>query len=124
MSGSLAEGQGWEADEPGFTVGDIFSNALNGALDNTNAVASPEDVAMALSFTHPSFGAGQTFLWEIMISEDGDRIAPGAFAISHSDVDTSTVVTYSGAAIVPEPSTGLLISLGLVGLTATHRRER
>jgi hypothetical protein len=125
-SGALVDGQGWEADEPDYLFGNIFANAQNGSPDNSNIFPPDDDVAMSLSFARHTLYAGQTLVWEIMLSEDGDTIAPGAFAFTHADMSTDTLITYSGSgpALVPEPNTGLLVALGLVGLTAANRRER
>lgn len=124
-TGALAAGQDYEVDEPGFTFGDIFSNAQAGALDGTNAVpaASPDDVSMALSFAIGLLNPGQTARFEILLSEDGDAL--GGFAIRQRDVDprSSTVITVSGAAsIVPEPGTVVLLGAGLAIVAARRNR--
>ncbi len=124
-TGALASGQSYEIDEPGFVFGDIFSNAQAGALDGTNGVpaASPDDVAMALSFAIGLLNPGQTARFEILLSEDGDTL--GGFAIHQHDVDvrSSTIITYSGAAsVVPEPGTVLLLGAGLALVAARRNR--
>ena len=128
-SGTLATGQDFEVDEPGWVSGDIFSNALDGALDGTNALppGSPDDVsvAQALSFGTAPLQVGGVVAFEIMISEDADAI--GSFRITQSDTDpsSSTTITYSGLAI-PEPGTASLIGLGLAALATgrSHTRRR
>lgn len=125
--GVLAAGQGFEIDEPGFTFGDIYSNALAGALDGTNAVpfSAPEDVSMALSFLLGTLAPGQIARFELMISEDGDAL--GGFRLRQRDIelDSSTEITFSGAAsVVPEPGTALLLGFGLSLLSGSARSRR
>ena len=123
--GFLASGQNFEVDEPGFSFGDIFDNALAGALDGTNAVdeTAPEDVSMALQLSIAQLGLDETFVVRVMLSEDGDRL--GTFAIAHGDSDpqSTTVITYSAApdvrgaptSPIPEPNGALaLLAAGVV----------
>jgi hypothetical protein len=129
--GTLAVGQDWEIDEPGYAFGDIYDNALAGSLDNSNGVpqASPDDVALALGLTTGPLAPGAIARFTFLISEDGSAI--GTFFLRHRDPDPAsadTVITFSGtSAIVPEPTSGLLLSMGLWGLgvgcrwTARHR---
>jgi hypothetical protein len=126
LQGATTVDRSFEVDEPGFAFGDIVSNLELGTLDGANAIplASPDDVSMALSFGFPSLGAGQIAVIEILISEDGDLLGP--FAISHRDLDPSstTVITYSGSAsVIPEPTTALLLGLGLGVLASSRARS-
>ncbi len=52
VNGAPAAGQSWEIDEPGYVLGDIFTNFSTGTLDDTNGVPSPlvDDVSMALGW--------------------------------------------------------------------------
>jgi hypothetical protein len=134
-SGSLAAGQSFEADEPGFLFGDILDNVLAGSLDGTNAVdaANPEDAAMALAFLLPDLADGDIALIRVMISEDGDRL--GSFALQQADVDprSSDVITYSAALeirpgepagpAIPEPRAALLFGAGAWMLGFALRRR-
>jgi hypothetical protein len=132
-SGALAPGQGFEADEPGFLFGDIYDNALLGTLDNTNSFPPADDVSMALSFEKALLGADEVWSAEIMISEDGDIIFPGAFALTQTDADpgSTTEITYSGRAVaqvdpdptVPEPSAALVFGVGALIVGSSLRRR-
>lgn len=123
--GTLAPGQAYEVDEPGFEFGNIFENAKRAALDGTNAVpaGSPDDVSMALSFLIGQLAPGATARIEILISEDGDSL--GGFAIDQRDSDarSTTRISYSGAlTIIPEPGTALLMGAGLALLALRRGR--
>ncbi len=125
-SGSLASGQAFEVDEPGFSSGDIYDNASNAALDGANASTTADDVAMAFSFLFPELAPGEVARIEVMLSEDGDRL--GDFAIRQSDTDPSspTTIDFSGRGIlipIPEPGAALLYGLALVLLVRPAMRE-
>ena len=136
VRGTLAAGQSFEIDEPGFAFGDIFANAAANALDDTNALppGSPDDVAMALGFSIGTIGVGQSAVVNLMISEDGDSL--GTFAIDHEDNDpaATTRITYSGAfqlnsppgpaPAIPEPTGALSFGLGLCLLGLVLRQKR
>lgn len=104
----------WEIDEPGYVFGDIFSNLLNGVLDNMNAVPSvaPDDVSMALGFQLGDLHPGQVAVIDVLLSDDGDVL--GDFALQHFEPNTfsSDTLTISGVAVVPEPNAMSLCLLG------------
>lgn len=136
IRGTLAAGQNFEIDEPGFAFGNIFANAAANALDGTNALppGSPDDVAMALQFSIGTLGVGETAIVEVMISEDGDSL--GSFAIDHEDGDpaSTTRISYSGAVrlssppdpvpAIPEPGAALSFGLGLWVLARALQRPK
>jgi len=133
--GTLAAGQSFEVDEPGFASGDIFDNARAGLLDGTNVLAGPgqaDDVSLALGWTFGTLDAGELETLEFMISEDGDSL--GDFAIDQRDgaPDASpTIITFSSRRVpsimepIPEPSALLLFASGaFVTAHATRRRRK
>lgn len=131
--GSLAAGQSFEVDEPGFAFGDIFDNALAGTLDGTNVLDGPsqtDDVAMALGFSLGTLASGASETLEFMLSEDGATI--GDFAIDQFDggVNASpTMLTFSARRVpaiapIPEPSGALLFTCALGMIAASTRAHR
>lgn len=126
-SGSVdADPDTWEIDEPGFVFGDIFDHLLMGTLDDLNAVPieSPDDVAMALGFNLGTLNPLEAARVTVLLSEDGDSI--GSLALVHHDSDpgSTTFITLSGqsaVATVPEPSSLLLLGVGLLAFTALKR---
>lgn len=132
-AGSLAPGQGFEVDEPGFAFGDIFQHVQAGALDDTNALpdaANADDVSIAMSWELGSIGAGETRAIEVLLSEDGDSI--GTFSVTQRDGGRNaspTRLTMSGrpaspAAPIPEPRGALLFSVGALFVLARTRAAR
>lgn len=123
-NGTLADGQNFEADEPGFLFGDIFDNALLGSLDGTNIFPPPEDVSLALSFDF-DLAMGETTTIDILISEDGDSI--GGFNLVQSDTDPEslTEITYSGRVQpgIPEPGSATLFAAGALLVGGALRRR-
>ncbi|MEE2665968.1 MAG: hypothetical protein VX681_17785 [Myxococcota bacterium] len=130
VHGTLAPGQGYEIDEPGFLFGDILDNLYSGVLDGDNALESfgPEDVSMALSFDLGVMDIGDSAVLDIMISEDNDHI--GGFWITQTDSVpiTDTEITYSGqlrpAPAIPEPSSALVFAVGVLLTTGAIRNRR
>ena len=107
----------WEIDEPGYVFGDIYGNALDGALDNTNALAGiTEDVSMALGFGVGDLAQGMWASMDILLSDSGAYM--GSLALQQWDPDSQgNMLTMSGrAAIIPAPSALLL---GLIGLSSS-----
>jgi len=123
--GSPAAGQSWEIDEPGFVYGDIYTNFLAGALDNSNGVLSPDDVSMALGW---NFVLTNTQVASISFALSDIRPS-GGFYLTQTDPDSQASIYFSsqlnirdtgGPGVVPEPSTIILMLSGL-GLAAAAR---
>ncbi len=129
VHGAAPSDVSWEIDEPGWLAsnpGDIFTNFMNRALDNTNPPRWPDDVSMALAYSF-SLAPGQTAIVKFAISTTD----PGGFALEQTDPDSNggplfftTDLTVHGAS-VPEPSGIALLGSGLVSLVGfAMRRHR
>lgn len=124
--GALAAGQSWEIDEPGYSFGNIYTNVLNGSLDNSNGLSGPEDVSWALGWNF-ALADGETALISMMIT---DQAPVAGFYLSQLDPDSnktlylaSTIAIHGGGAPVPEPATLLLLGSGMVGLFGFGRKR-
>ncbi len=117
-TGTLAVGQSWEIDEPGFVFGDIYDNTLLGSLDNSNGVTAgfEDDVAFALG-------------WDFVLLDDDvatidyiftDILPTADFFLTQTDPDLGEsiyfysvldVVSTGDPVDVPEPPVLLLMFL-------------
>jgi len=121
VSGTPLAAQSWEIDEPGYVFGDIYGNVLAGSLDNFNNVSDfwpADDVSMALGWEF-DLKAGDILNIDFLVSD----IAPlSGFYLEQYDPDSEFSLYFSSTAhIVPEPSTFLLIGVGIIGLLAGRK---
>jgi len=133
--GALAAGQSWEIDEPGWSFGDIYSNVLDGTLDNNNGVPSNEleDIAFALGWEF-TLEAGEVAIIDIVLSE---TLNTSGFFLSHFDPETgpgfdelstlyfwSSLNIFGGAPItsVSEPPSGVLFLTAFLILLLVRKK--
>lgn len=133
--GTLATGQSWEIDEPGFVSGDIYDNMLAGSLDNTNSlpVSAPDDVSFALGWDF-ILNTAQTATITFALS---DILSTSDFFLQHTDNEvgpsfdqvesvflwSSIEITGDTPVSVSEPQPLWLAVLGLLAFVASRKRK-
>jgi hypothetical protein len=123
-NGTLATGQSWEIDEPGYIFGDIDDNFIAGALDNTNGVPADlkDDVSMAMGWDF-MLGANEIAKIQFHLVES---IPAADFYLEHVDPDSLASIYFwseleiQEGGVIPEPSTIILVFSGL-GIAAAAR---
>ncbi len=123
VGGTPLAGQSWELDDPWY--GDIWFNVRDRTLDNTNSVAAPNDVSMALGWDF-SLLTDETAYIDFIVSD----VAPNqGFFLEHIDPDSQASIYFSSkieidGQPIPEPSTVFLLGAGLLGLCMARNRTR
>ncbi|HKK57237.1 PEP-CTERM sorting domain-containing protein [Marinobacter sp.] len=130
--GVPATGQSWEIDEPGFLFGDIYDNLISSSLDNNNAIpqGSEDDVSIALGWDF-DLAVGETAYLSLFT---GLTAPDDIFYLSHTDPEMGTSFDQSSSlyfwgeldisgkpASIPEPSTWLLMAMGILSLFVRRR---
>ena len=144
--GTPDAGLTWEIDEPGygtpyenpFYYGDIFWNFETGNLDNMcfydsfygeslteyeNTIS--DDVSMGLGWDF-TLTEGERAVINLFLDEQ----VPSDFYLSHTDTDSlytfyfsSTLEIYDENYPVPEPSTMMLMGVGIIFITGLRKRR-
>jgi len=129
-SGSLAAGQSWEIDEPGYVFGDIYDNLLAGTLDNSNAIpsSSPDDVSFAMGWNF-NLNAGETATITMNLADVLPTTLPG-FYLSQYDTSLpdsihfwSTLDIAGPVGSVPEPGSLAIMGIGLIVLGFARKKR-
>jgi len=130
-SASIQDGLGFMTvfgnDEGGgvytFAAGPLDIDGVYSAFDLDNLVA---DVLNAVvPFTDNSFISGSIDINTGTLTLTGITLAilPGGAFGETEDLQIKADITFVGSEPIPEPSTALLVGLGLVGLASSRRRN-
>ena len=128
LSGGPNFQQSWEIDDP--WNGDIYWNfedsndVVGSQLDNFNAVPAgmENDVSMALGWDFV-LAAGDTATVTFLLSQ---MMPASGFYLSHTDPDSDATIYFSSSpdsTVIPEPTTLLLVGIGLAGLVGFGRKK-
>jgi hypothetical protein len=118
------------ADVTDFKVGDQI-NLRRGV--NLNGGGTPCPCDLAIVFGSPGIGQNDIGFTEFSIAHDSEALSLALFAEQFAGARVTSVgEDYDGpregssklVAMVPEPTTGVLLSLGLVALALPSRRSR
>ncbi len=121
-----AQADSFEIDEPGYLFGDIFSNLLGGALDNTNALLGIEDdVSLALGFYLGTLLSTESIMASFEISEiDNGGLYQYDSASDYGFYFLGAVSIIDDAVEIPNPSTLFLMSLGLLAVRSVKTGKK
>jgi hypothetical protein len=107
------------------SYGTTFTNLASGMLSDNNDLPTPtpiSDVSFALGFNVGTLTNGSTATIEVLLSDDGSSL--GNFSITEVAPGSADALTISGAVVVPEPSSLVLVAMGgLIGSAAIARRR-
>ena len=120
---SLADA--WEIDEPGYLFGDIYTNLLNGSLDNSNIFdpSFTDDVSLALGFDVGSLLAFETIVASFEISTTQGN------GLYHYDPASNSGFYFSASLTkapvnISLPSTLALFGVGILAIRLRRRKFR
>jgi len=106
-----------------FVAGPVDINGVYSAFDSTNT--NPDLLNVVAPFTDTSLISGSININTGELTLNGITLAqlPGAFFGETDDLSIKADITFVGAELVPEPSSAVLLGLGLLGMTSLRRRS-
>jgi hypothetical protein len=104
-----------------FAAGPLSIAGVYSAFDST--LTTPDLLNAAFPFTDTSFISGSININTGTLTLTGITLAviPGALFGETEDLQIKADITFVGMEPIPEPTTALLVGLGLVGLASTRR---
>lgn len=104
-----------------FAAGPLAIDGIFNAYDST--LATPDLIGAPFPFTDSSFISGSIDLNTGTLTLTGLTLAviPGALFGEIENLEIKADITFVGMNPIPEPSTALLVGLGLVGLASSRR---
>jgi len=104
-----------------FAAGPLDIDGIYSAFDT--GLVEPDLINAAFPFTDTSFISGSIDINTGTLTLSGITLAviPGGLFGEGEDLEIKADITFVGMEPIPEPSTALLVGLGLVGLASTRR---